>query len=275
MNAIKFDQRTAGVAVAGFAGAWLLVKATDFDGNSSTQLWAGLAGIALFVAAAFVLMQGYRKVGVAGEDMIAEPRVAEFLFASVKSAPMWLGIRLYLGYEWWNAGHHKWGAAGWTSSGEVANADGTMRAVAAGDSLKGFWSRAVLGPDGSAEGVDFLAKWDVYRGLLSWMMDNEMYRWFNWVIVIGEMAIGVGLILGALTGIAAFFGATLNMTFLLAGTVSSNPILLIITMFIILAWRVAGWIGIDRILLPKLGVPWNPGRKAMHHPAPEAVAKAA
>jgi thiosulfate dehydrogenase [quinone] large subunit len=84
--------------------------------------------------------------------------------------------------------------------------------------------------------------------------------------VIGEMAIGVGLILGALTGIAAFFGATLNMTFLLAGTVSSNPILLLITMILILAWRVAGWIGVDYILLPRLGVPWNPGTKAMHHP---------
>jgi len=266
MSGIKFDVRSAGVAVVSVIGAWLLVHATEFGNDPTSQFWYGVIGIALFIGSVVFLMQGYEKVGVAGADMIEEPRVAEFLFSSVKSAPMWLGIRLYLGYEWWNAGHHKWtGPAGWLKSGDVTQADGTVKAVLAGDSLKGYWMRAVGNPDADPP-VAGLAKWDVYHSLLKHMLDNEWYKWFNWVVVIGEMAIGVGLILGALTAIAGFFGVALNMSFLLAGTTSSNPILLIVTMFLILAWRVAGWIGVDYILLPRLGVPWNPGPKAMHHP---------
>jgi len=29
---------------------------------------------------------------------------------------------------------------------------------------------------------------------------------------------------------------------------------------IIIGWRVAGWWGLDRFLLPWLGTPWQPGR---------------
>jgi thiosulfate dehydrogenase [quinone] large subunit len=32
----------------------------------------------------------------------------------------------------------------------------------------------------------------------------------------------------------------------------------------VLAWRNAGWIGLDRALLPALGTPWQPGR-IFHH----------
>jgi thiosulfate dehydrogenase [quinone] large subunit len=28
---------------------------------------------------------------------------------------------------------------------------------------------------------------------------------------------------------------------------------------LVLAWRNAGWIGLDRFVLPKLGTPWEPG----------------
>jgi thiosulfate dehydrogenase [quinone] large subunit len=70
------------------------------------------------------------------------------------------------------------------------------------------------------------------------------------------------------TGIAAFLGAFLNMNFLLAGAVSVNPIMLLIQLFLILAWRVAGWIGLDRMLLPLLGVPWSPGDFFTHKVPP-------
>jgi uncharacterized membrane protein YphA (DoxX/SURF4 family) len=38
----------------------------------------------------------------------------------------------------------------------------------------------------------------------------------------GETLVGVGLILGAFTGIAALFGSLMNMNYLLAGAVSIN-----------------------------------------------------
>ena len=58
-------------------------------------------------------------------------------------------------------------------------------------------------------------------------------------------------------GIAAFFGALMNMSFLLAGTVSTNPVLFFAGILLILAWKNAGYIGIDRFLLPALGTPWK------------------
>ena len=45
---------------------------------------------------------------------------------------------------------------------------------------------------------------------------------------------------GCLTGFAAFFGALLNMTFLFAGSASTNPVMFTLAVGLILAWRVAG-----------------------------------
>jgi thiosulfate dehydrogenase [quinone] large subunit len=83
--------------------------------------------------------------------------------------------------------------------------------------------------------------------------------------------VGLGLLVGALTGIAAFFGATMNMSFMLAGSASTNPILFMLAVGLMLAWRVAGYYGLDRYLLPALGAPWRPGtafRREEQPPAP-------
>ena len=84
---------------------------------------------------------------------------------------------------------------------------------------------------------------------------------FSYIVAWGELLVGIGLIVGFLTGIAAFFGALMNISFLLAGTVSSNPVMLLIAMLLVLAWKVAGWYGVDRWALPKLGTPWSIRRK--------------
>jgi hypothetical protein len=47
--------------------------------------------------------------------------------------------------------------------------------------------------------------------------------------------------------------------YLLAGTLSTNPLLFILGTWLVLAWRVGGWWGLDRWLLPLLGTPWAPG----------------
>ena len=75
----------------------------------------------------------------------------------------------------------------------------------------------------------------------------------------GEVLVGVALVIGALTGIAAFFGLFMNLNYLLAGTVSTNPVLFVLAIGIILAWRVAGFYGADAYLLPLLGTPWKKG----------------
>jgi thiosulfate dehydrogenase (quinone) large subunit len=43
----------------------------------------------------------------------------------------------------------------------------------------------------------------------------------------------------------------------MAGSASTNPMLLILGIVLILAWKVGGWYGLDRYLLPILGTPWT------------------
>ncbi len=58
-------------------------------------------------------------------------------------------------------------------------------------------------------------------------------------------------------GIAAFFGVFMNLNFMLAGAVSINPIIGTLAILIVLAWRIAGYYGLDSVLLPLLGTPWT------------------
>jgi len=83
-------------------------------------------------------------------------------------------------------------------------------------------------------------------------------------IAYGEILVGLGLIVGLFTGIAAFFGGLLNANYLLAGTVSTNPMLFILATWLVLAWRVAGLIGLDRFALPAVGVPGQAGKLFKH-----------
>jgi hypothetical protein len=71
------------------------------------------------------------------------------------------------------------------------------------------------------------------------------------------LLVGLALILGFLTGIAAFFGVVMNVNYLLAGTISTNPGLAILGSLLMLAWRIAGYYGLDHWVLPLLGTPWS------------------
>jgi thiosulfate dehydrogenase [quinone] large subunit len=48
-------------------------------------------------------------------------------------------------------------------------------------------------------------------------------------------------------------------SYIFAGSAGVNPLFIIISLVLIMAWRVAGSYGLDRIVLPKLGTPWQPG----------------
>ena len=96
-----------------------------------------------------------------------------------------------------------------------------------------------------------------YRSFIQFLIDSNSAVWFSKVIVAGELLVGLGLLFGGLVGIAAFFGALMNMSFLMAGTVSTNPVLFFGGILLILAWKNAGYFGIDRFLLPALGTPWS------------------
>lgn len=169
---------------------------------------------------------------------IPEPPLAKFLFADTRMAWVWLPLRLYLGWEWLSSGWGKATSPAWTGD-------------QAGAALQGFIKGALSKTEGPHPDV---SGW--YAAFLDgFVADNASV--FAPLVAYGELAVGLGLVLGAFTGVAAFFGAFMNMNFLLAGAVSSNPIMFAGQLFLILAWRVAGWVGLDRWLLPKLGTPWQ------------------
>ena len=176
---------------------------------------------------------------------LRDPGIVRAIFSNTWLAPILLFLRLYLGYQWLMAGSHKlWGGERWIA---VSGPDGLA--------LRGFWERAVAIPEQGRPPISF----DWYRDFLTFMMDHEWYRWFSWVIALGEVAVGIALIVGAFVGVAALFGAFMNFNFLMAGSASTNPVMFVVAMLVIFGWKTAGWIGLDRWLLPALGTPWQPG----------------
>jgi thiosulfate dehydrogenase [quinone] large subunit len=100
---------------------------------------------------------------------------------------------------------------------------------------------------------------DLYRAFTQFLLEAGAYTWFAKLIAVGELVIGAALVLGAFTGIAAFGGGFLNWNFVMAGTASTNALLFAIATWLVLAWKTARWVGLDRWLLPLLGTPWRPG----------------
>ncbi len=193
----------------------------------------------LFIVLVVALFED-RKAPSSDEIEVTGPAFARFLFNNTRAGLVWLPIRLFVGFEWVEAGWHKATGGGWLDGGSA---------------LLGFWQGAVKIPEQGRPAITF--EW--YRTFLQFLIDNHAQGWFAWVITFGELAVGVALILGALTGVAAFFGCFMNMSFMLAGSASTNPIMFTLAVGLILAWKVAGYYGLDRYLLPMLGTPWRHG----------------
>ena len=185
-----------------------------------------------------------------------DPPYARALLNDVHWAWIWLILRLYLGYEWVMAGWEKLNSAVWTGA-------------QAGTALTGFVKGALTKATGAHPDV---------QGGYAWFLQNIVLPnaavWSR-AVAWGEFLVGVALVLGIFTGIAAFFGGFMNANYLLAGTVSTNPILFIIAAGIILAWKTAGWWGLDRWVLPALGTPWRPGTLFTKRPSDETSSSTA
>ncbi|NDL69164.1 DoxX family protein [Vreelandella alkaliphila] len=139
-------------------------------------------------------------------------------------AVVWLLLRLYLGITWLTLGIGK---------------------MAGGFSAEGFLSNAVANPvmrEGSM----------VYPNYVAFLENFALpyAEFINFIIPLGEVLVGLGLIVGVLTSFAAFFAIVMNMSFLMAGTVSTNPWMIGLTFFLLVAGANAGRFGGDRWVLP-------------------------
>ncbi len=170
-----------------------------------------------------------------------DPPFAKFLFGNTKLSVLWLAVRLYVGWQWLHAGWEKLHSPLWV--GEKA-----------GVALAGFMKGALEktgGPHPDVQG------W--YADFLQNVVIPHAAGWSK-AIAVGEFVVGILLIVGLFAGIAAFAGLFMNFNFLFAGAVSINPIMIILSLGLLLAWKVAGHLGLDRFVLPAFGTPWQPGK---------------
>jgi thiosulfate dehydrogenase (quinone) large subunit len=172
------------------------------------------------------------KQGLARVITEESPFVRSFV-GSPRWAWFWLVVRLLVAWQWLEAGWAKLNDPTWVGP-------------QAGTSLTGFLQHALTLASGAHPSVQSWYAWTVQNlvlpGVTGW----------SYAVAIGEFLVGLGLLFGIFTGLAAFFGGFMNLNYLLAGSVSINPILLIPEIGLALAWRIAGWWGGDRWLLPAL-----------------------
>ena len=174
---------------------------------------------------------------------VQDPPLARLLFSDSRAGWLWLLLRLWLGYTWIQS-----------SLGKLTN----PKWVETGEALQGYWLNAVKIPETGRPPISF----DWYRSFIQFLLDTQSYTWFAKLVAYGEVLIGIALIIGAFTGIAAFFGAFMNWNFIMAGSASTNGLLIVIAILLVLAWKVAGFVGADYFLLRWLGTPWQTASEA-------------
>lgn len=121
---------------------------------------------------------------------------------------VWLVLRVWIGVQWLEAGWHKVLDPKWMVTGEA---------------VRGYWVKAAgLLPDAKP-----LIKYGWYESFIRWLAESGQHVWFGKFVAVGELLVGVGLILGGLTLAAAFFGALMNLSYCSPGrparTRSSTP----------------------------------------------------
>ncbi len=151
------------------------------------------------------------------------PRVLTWLTHSKLASPLWLAARVWLGVMWMQAGWAKlWGAE---NAGFLHNN---------GAAVAGF----------AGHGAASYSWWGSF--LHSFVVPNA--GWIGQLVSYGEFFVGLGLILGFLTPLAAGGALLFNLTYMLSGTAGVNPFYAMFAVVILATWRTSGWIGVDGLI---------------------------
>jgi|SRR3989338_612466 len=165
--------------------------------------------------------------------IVEESPFSHFFLADSRSAVLWLVVRVYVGWLWLEAGWGKLHNPAWVGD-------------AAGTGITGFVKGALAKTGGAHPDVQ---SWYAYFLENAVLPNAEIW---GHLIAWGEFLIGIALIAGFLVGISAFLGIFMNLNFMLAGTVSINPIMFTLGIGLVLAWRIAGHYGLDHFVLTRL-----------------------
>jgi thiosulfate dehydrogenase (quinone) large subunit len=151
------------------------------------------------------------------------PRIWEQMKASKLFSVVWLAMRVWLGAMWIQAGSSKlWGAE---ASGFIHNNGAGVAGFATHGTAAYTWWHSVLHgfvvPNAGAIGV---------------------------LVAVGEFTIGIALVAGLFTRIAALGSLALLFTYVMSGTASVCAFYALFAIVILTMWRTASWIGVDGVI---------------------------
>src|SRR4051812_20967153 len=119
------------VAIAGLLG---LVLGYGLGENPTASiLWALGLGIISVGATFYAVRRAEQTAPDKGDTLVhvSDPPLARFLFQDSRAAALWLPIRFYIGWDWFQAGWHKFNTAAWMDNSSA---------------IRGFWTSAVAIP---------------------------------------------------------------------------------------------------------------------------------
>lgn len=147
---------------------------------------------------------------------------------------IWTVLRVYVGYNWLTSGFEKVFGSG--SEAWVGDKAGTA--------VEGFLKNALTKTSGQHPDVQWWYSWFIQHAAL------PNIKLFSYSVAWGELLVGLALILGGFTTIALLVGLFLNFNYLLAGSVSVNPIFILEEGILLWAGAAAFYWGLDRFLAP-------------------------
>ncbi|MEO9175668.1 MAG: DoxX family membrane protein, partial [Gaiellales bacterium] len=111
---------------------------------------------------------------------------------------------------------------------------------------------------------------DWFGSTANWLAPHS--ELLSYLVVTGEICVGIGLIVGLFLRLSAFFGIALNSLFMFAGALGAglNPEMVLLGMGVLLASAPGVYaLSVDRYLLPRLraGVPLEWTHRHVHAPA--------
>jgi thiosulfate dehydrogenase [quinone] large subunit len=164
-----------------------------------------------------------RPVAIIGEPAKrANLQVWESLKGSKLAAVAWTAMRVWLGAMWIQAGSAKlWGA----------EAAGFLHG---GSGVAGF----------AAHGTPAYSWWGSF--LHGFVVPNA--GWIGVLVAVSEFAIGVALVAGLFTRLAALGSLALLFTYVMSGTASVCAFYALFAIMILVMWRTSSWIGADGLI---------------------------
>jgi thiosulfate dehydrogenase (quinone) large subunit len=142
------------------------------------------------------------------------------------AAPIWLALRLYLGWIWLQFSIGKF-QGGWLTSDPIG---GMLTSIA-----KGILPVPL----------------PFYRGIAAALLDMGLSPLISHAMPFLELAVALAFFSGVLVGPAAAGAILLNANFILSGIAvpAFDGRIIVLQVVLILAWRVAGLIGVEKLLV--------------------------